>query len=172
MGRRRSYLTVLTLLRPYPSLASSFSGQRNHDLDLDRTASRQRGDADGRTCVAPGIAEHVVKDPASPVHDGRLLVETRGRCHVPGQREDPVNPVERAQRNLEHRQGVQSTDSGCSSPFLHTDGLAKSAYTCEPAIDARELPGCSCGPVVDDDCIERVMRGVGAVENEPQLFEP
>ena len=58
------------------SLRGSLSiEQSDLDLDLDRAAARQRGDADRGAAVTAGGAEHVGEEPARAVDDRRLLHE-------------------------------------------------------------------------------------------------
>ncbi len=162
MGDRRTLLGFV--------LGAVFS-QRDDDLDLDRTTPRKRGYSDRRARVAPGVAEHVVQDAARPVHDGRLFVEIRGRRHVPGHGEHPFDAIERAQRRLEHGKCVQSAHR-CSGPaFFHGDRIAESSDTGEPALDPGELARRPCDPFVDDHGVERIVRGMGAVEHEPERFD-
>ncbi len=119
-----------------------------------------------------GIAEHVVKDLARAVHDRRLLVEVRGRRHVTGHRQDPVDPVEGAESDFEHSQRIEGADLGCDPSLFDSDRRAESAHAGELPGDPRELarrPGCS---VVDDDRIQRVVRRVRSVELEPEGFQP
>src|SRR3954471_20635964 len=102
---------------PYPMTAAvihrwSLRAERDLDLDLHGAPTGQRGHADRRARVPPGVAEHLVQESARAVDDRGLLCEARCRRHEPEHGEDPLDPIEIAELAPQHRDGVQSAPSG------------------------------------------------------------
>ena len=81
--------------------------ERDFDLDLDRAATRQRGDTDRGTAVASGRAEHVGEQAARAVDDRGLLREA-GRARDESEHgEHALDAIEIAELGPQHRQRVQ-----------------------------------------------------------------
>ena len=87
-------------------------------LDLDRAVAGQRRHADGRAGVTAGVTEDIGQHLARAVDHGGLLVEVGRRRHEAGDGEDPLDPVERSERLLEHGQRVEGADGGGLPPLL------------------------------------------------------
>ena len=85
---------------------------------------------------------------------------------------DTLDPVERAERLLEHGQGIEGAYGGRLPPLLDGDGVAQSAEARELTLDARQLARRARRAVVDDDGVERVVRRVRPVQREAQLGQP
>ena len=78
------------------------SPQRDLDLDLDRAATRQGGDAHRRPGMTAGVAEHLAQEPTGAVDHRGLLHEARRRRHEPEHGEHPFDAIEVAQLRPQH----------------------------------------------------------------------
>ena len=142
------------------------------DLDLDGSAPWEGGHPDGRAGVATGVAEDLVQHTAGPVNDRRLLVEPGDAGDVAGHRQDPLDPIEGPQLGPEHRQGVEGAYPGRLGPLLDGHVRPQGAHAGEAAVDTRKLTGGAGHSAVDDDGVERLMRGVRAVQGQAELADP
>ncbi len=116
---------VLALHRPGSLGSRSFAGrsvaQGDLDLDLDRTAPGQGGDADGGATVASVTTEHVGEETARAVDDRGLLGEALHARDEPDHGEHARDAVEGPQFGAQHREGVQRAPARRFCALLRRD---------------------------------------------------
>src|SRR5207244_887703 len=120
---------------------SSSGLDRQNGLDLDRDLPRQRAHADGGTCMAAGVAEHLDQQVGAAVDDLRLIGELRDGVDHAEQLHHVIDAVERAERVARRRQEPEADEPGPPVPLVHRDVLADLAGQARAFFVARPLAG-------------------------------
>ena len=154
---------------PWSPPSSVLDGDRH--FYLDGAPARERRHTDCGPGMPTRIAEHICEHSARTVDHRRLLMEIgRGR-HVAGNGQDPFDPVERAKRDLQHRQRVQGAHGSGFAALVHADGVAQSTQAGEATFDAWQLAGSPSDAIVDHDGVQRIMWRMWPVHGESELGE-
>ena len=107
--------------------------RRATSTSISTAPPRQRGDADRRSGVATGVAEHVGEQPARAVDDRGLVLESRHARDEPEHGEHPLDAVEAPELRAQHRQRVQRAPARCLGTLLDIDRTPT-------------IPGCTSRP--------------------------
>ena len=129
----------------------------------------KRGNADRGPRMTACVAEDAVKDVARPINHFRLLRKIGAAGNKTSDAQKLLDSVEIAQRQLQHREGVQRAHASRLDPFLDRDGFAEDPRAGDPPIYARKLPRDVRDAVVDHDRQQGGMRQMRTVQGKPKL---
>ncbi len=102
-------------------------------------ALAQLGHADGGAGVAAARAEHLVEIFAGGIDHRRLLDETRRAGDVAGHLEQPLDPLQAAQRLLQRLQAARRAEPGGLAGLFQVEFAADLAGPAQLAVLARQL---------------------------------
>ena len=130
---------------------------------------RKRGNPDRGSHMAACLTEDTVKDAACTIDHLRLLCEIGAARNKASDAQKLLDSVEIAQRQLEHREGVQRAHAGRLDSLLDRHGFAEDSRANDPPIYAWELPRDVGDAVVNHDRQQGGMRQMRTVQGKPKL---